>query len=80
MTRPSRRFDDLHPGSSARARQGRLVRHIAADPDLLGWLGTTKARTLHAVAADLAAAGHHEAAELVRQRADDLQTGVVPPF
>lgn len=78
--RPARRFDDLGPGSSTRARQARLVRHIAADPDLIGWLGTSKARTLHAVAAELAAAGHGEAAEIVRQRADDLQTGVVSPF
>ena len=77
---PARRFDDLGPGSSVRARQARLVRHIAADPDLVEWLGTSKARTLYTLAADVAAAGHPDAAELIRQRAEELQRGAVFPL
>jgi hypothetical protein len=76
----ARRFDDLGPTSSPRARQARLVRHIASDPDLLGWLATSKARTLLSLAADLAAAGYDEAAELTRQRAEELTVGVVFPL
>ena len=78
--RPNRRLTDGGPGDTPRARQGRLVRHITGDPDLIAWLGTTKARTLHSVAADLVAAGHREAAELVSRRARDLADGSVSPF
>lgn len=78
--RPNRRATDGGPTDTPRARQNRLVRHIAADPDLCGWLGTTKARTLYDVAADLAAAGHREAAELVQRRAARLASGEASPF
>lgn len=77
---PRRRLTDLGPGDSPRARQGRLVRFIAADPDLTAWLGTTKARTLHAVAADLVAAGYADAAEIVSRRARDLADGTASAF
>jgi hypothetical protein len=59
---------------------GRVVRHIAADPVLVGWLATTKARTLHDVAAQLVEHGHPEAAELVRQYGDDLTSGKRSPL
>jgi hypothetical protein len=77
--RPSRRQGD-NPGEPPRVRQRRLVRFIAADPDLLAWLGDSKARTLHRVAADLTAAGHAEAAEMVRAYADRLTVGDVGPL
>lgn len=80
QVRPMRRATDGGPSDSPRARQGRLVRHIAADPVLFGWLGVSKARTLNAVAAQLAAAEHHEAAEIVRQQADRLASGQASPF
>lgn len=78
--RPNRRAEDGGPLDSPRARQRRLVRHISADPDLVGWLGTSKARTLHNVAAQLSQAGHGAAAEIVQRRADDLASGNVSPF
>jgi hypothetical protein len=78
--RPNRRATDGGPDDSPRARQRRLVRHISADPELIAWLGTTKARTLHNIAAELSAAGHVAAAELVSRRAIDLATGNVSPF
>lgn len=78
--RPNRRLTDGGPLDTPRARQRRLVAHISADRVLIGWLGTSKARTLHNVAAELASAGHREAAELVHRRADDLSTGNVSPF
>lgn len=53
---------------------------MSGDPALIAWLGVTKARTLHDVAADLAAAGHHDAAELVSKRARALASGDVSPF
>jgi hypothetical protein len=59
---------------------GRVVRHIAADPVLVGWLATSKARTLLEVAAQLTDAGHPEAAELVRHFADDLTSGKRSPL
>lgn len=53
---------------------------IAGDPDLVAWLATTKARTLHESAARLVSAGHRDAAELVRLHADALTTGNRSPF
>lgn len=79
-TRPNRRATDGGPADSPRARQRRLVVHIQHDPALIVWLGTTKARTLHDVAAQLSAAGHGDAAELVSKRARDLASGNVSPF
>lgn len=78
--RPNRRATDLGPGDSPRARQGRLVRFISSDRVLMEWLGTSKARTLHNVAADLVAAGHPEAAEIVSRRARELADGTASPF
>ena len=78
--RPNRRATDRGPADTPRARQRRLVRHISADPELVAWLGTTKARTLQDVAAHLSAAGHGPAAELVQRRADALASGHVSPF
>jgi hypothetical protein len=78
--RPNRRATDGGPADSPRARQRRLVRHIQGDPELTAWLGTTKARTLSSLAADLSAAGHGAAAELVQRRADALASGDVSPF
>lgn len=78
--RPNRRALDGGPLDSARLRRRRLVRHIAADPELVGWLGGSKARTLHSAAARLSEAGHKEAAELVRHMADDLASGHMSPF
>lgn len=78
--RPNRRLTDRTPLDSPRARQNRLVRHISADPVLVEWLATSKSRTLHEAAAALTEAGHPEAAELVRQRADALAAGAVSPF
>lgn len=78
--RPNRRATDRGPADDPRARQRRLVRHIAADPVLLGWLATAKARTLYGLAADLEAAGFGDAAELVQRRADQLAHGEVPPL
>lgn len=78
--RPNRRATDRGPGDTPRARQRRLVRHIAADPELVGWLATTKARTLHDVAAALTGAGHREAAEFVTRYALALANGDRSPF
>jgi hypothetical protein len=78
--RPNRRATDGGPADSPRARQRRLVRHIASDPVLVGWLATSKARTLAAVAADLSAAGHGDAAEMVARYAQRLTTGDLSPF
>lgn len=78
--RPNRRATDRGPGDDPRARQRRLVRHIASDPVLVGWLATSKARTLHAVAAELTREGHKEAADLVSRYAIRLATGDVSPF
>jgi hypothetical protein len=78
--RPNRRATDTGPLDSPRARQRRLVVHIQNDPELIAWLGITKARTLNDVAAQLSAAGHGAAAELVHRRADDLASGTVSPF
>lgn len=75
--RPSRRAEDGSRLDDPRLRQRRLVRFIAADPDLLAWLGTSKARTLHNVAVEVAAAGHAEAAEMIRAYAERLTTGEV---
>lgn len=78
--RPSRRSTDGGPQDSPQARRRRLVRFIAADPDLLAWLADSKARTLHRVAADLATDGYVAAAEHVRAYADLLLSGEVGPF
>ena len=78
--RPNRRATDGGPNDSPRARQRRLVRHIMSDPVLVGWLATSKARTLHAVAAQLAAAGHQDAADMVSRHAVRLATGDLSPF
>jgi hypothetical protein len=51
-----------------------------ADPVLVGWLATTKARTLHDVAAALHGAGHGEAAEFVTRYAIALANGDRSPF
>ena len=78
--RPNRRATDGGPEDDPRARQRRLVRHISRDPVLVGWLATSKARTLHSVAAQLAAAGHREAADMVSRHAVRLATGDLSPF
>jgi hypothetical protein len=78
--RPNRRITDGGPTDTPRARQGRLVRFISGDPILVDWLATSKARTLMHVAAQIGRAGHPEAAELVRQHADDLTSGKTSPF
>ncbi len=78
--RPNRRATDGGPADSPRARQRRLVLHIMADRELVGWLATSKARTLHAVAADLSAAGHGAAADLVHRYAQRIASGDVSPF
>ena len=78
--RPNRRLTDGTRLDTPRARQNRLVRVIASDPVLVQWLATTKARTLHEVAASLATLGHHDAAEVVRRRADSLGAGDASPF
>jgi hypothetical protein len=78
--RPNRRATDGGAADSPRARMGRLVRHISGDPVLVGWLATSKARTLYGIAADLVSVGHPEAAELVRRRANDLASGTEQPF
>jgi hypothetical protein len=78
--RPSRRATDSGPADSPRARQRRLVRHIAADPVLVEWLATRTARTLYGLAAELTAAGQGDAAELVQRRADAYAHGEVPPL
>jgi hypothetical protein len=54
--------------------------HITNDPALIAWLATSKARTLHDVAAQLSGAGFGDAAELVQRRADALASGEVSPF
>jgi hypothetical protein len=56
------------------------VRHISSDPELVGWLATTKARTLNDVAAMLSGAGHGDAAELVARYAQALTSGDRSPF
>jgi hypothetical protein len=76
--RPNRRATDRGPADSPLARQRRVVRMIAADPVLVQWLATLHARKLHEVAADLTAAGHDAAAELVHQRADAVACGKLP--
>jgi hypothetical protein len=78
--RPNRRATDLGPADTPRARQRRLVRHISSDPELVAWLGTTKARTLNDVAAMLSSHGHGDAAELVQQYATALGNGDRSPF
>lgn len=78
--RPNRRATDRTPLDAPRARQGRLVRMIAADPVLVDWLATSKARTLLDVAAVLTEHGHRDAAELVRQYGDDLTSGRRSPL
>jgi hypothetical protein len=78
--RPNRRATDGGPADSPRARQRRLVRHIASDPVLVGWLATSKARTLSHLAAELTAAGHQAAAELVQRKANALTSGELSPF
>lgn len=78
--RPNRRLTDGGRTDTPRARQGRLVRYIAADPALVGWLATSKARTLNDVAAQLVTAGHPDAAELVQRYALDLAGGGRSPF
>ncbi len=78
--RPNRRATDGGPLDNPRARQRRLVVHIQNDPELVAWLGTTKARTLHDVAGQLSAAGHGDAAELVHRYAVLLASGDVSPF
>jgi len=78
--RPNRRATDAGPADSPRARQRRLVRHIMADPELIGWLATTKARTLYDVAAVLSGAGHGDAAEIVHRYAAELASGDRSPF
>lgn len=79
-TRPNRRLTDLGPNDTPRARQRRLVAHISGDRVLLDWLAISKARTLHNIAAELAGDGHKDAAELVVQRARDLEAGNVSPL
>jgi hypothetical protein len=78
--RPNRRATDGGPADNPRARQRRLVRHISADPELVAWLGTTKARTLNDVAAMLSGEGHGQAAELVQRYAQALANGDRSPF
>lgn len=78
--RPNRRATDGNRNDTPRARQNRLIRMIAADPVLLGWLATSKARTLTAVAADLSAAGHADAAEAIARYAQQLTAGEVSPL
>jgi hypothetical protein len=78
--RPNRRATDGGPADAPRARQRRLVRHIMSDPDLVGWLATSKARTLNDVAAMLSGAGHGDAAELVQRYAQALASGDRSPF
>jgi hypothetical protein len=78
--RPNRRATDGGPADSPRARQRRLVRHIAADPELIGWLATSKARTGWGVAAMLSGTGHGSAAELVTRYAQALASGDRSPF
>lgn len=56
------------------------MRHISADPELVGWLATTKARTLNDVAAMLSGEGHGAAAELVARYAQALTSGDRSPF
>jgi hypothetical protein len=53
---------------------------IAADPELVGWLATSKARTIAHIAAELTAAGQKDAAELVQRKADALSHGDISPF
>jgi hypothetical protein len=78
--RPNRRATDRGPDDDPRGRQRRLVRHISGDPVLVGWLATSKARTLHTVAAQLTRAGHKDAADMVSRYAIRLATGDVSPF
>jgi hypothetical protein len=78
--RPNRRATDRGPDDTPQRRQRSLVRHIVADPVLVGWLATSKARTLHTVAAQLTAAGHKDAADMVSRYAIRLATGDVSPF
>lgn len=78
--RPNRRATDGGPADSPRARQRRLVRHISADPALVGWFATSKARTLNDVAALLSEQGHGAAADLVQRYAVELTTGDRSPF
>jgi hypothetical protein len=80
QVRPARRATDVGPADSPKERIRRLIRHIAADPVLAGWLADSKARTVHRLAADLAAAGQPEAAALARAFADGLVHGGVSPF
>jgi hypothetical protein len=78
--RPNRRATDGGPEDNPRVRQRRVVRMISSDPVLVDWLATTKARTLHAVAAELTAAGHRDAADMVSRYAVRLATGDLSPF
>jgi hypothetical protein len=78
--RPNRRATDGGRTDTPRARQRRLVAHISGDPELVAWLATSKARTLHGLAAELAGAGHRDAAEIVSRRARELADGTASPF
>jgi hypothetical protein len=78
--RPSRRATDVGPADAPKERIRRLIRHVAADPVLAAWLADSKARTVHRLAADLAAAGYREAAEMARAYAEGLTHGGVSPF
>ena len=78
--RPNRRATDGGVGDTPRARQRRVVRMIAADPDLVGWLATSKARTVSDVAAMLTGEGHEAAARLVQRYANALASGDRSPF
>jgi hypothetical protein len=77
MTRPNRRATDGGPYDAPLARRRRLVRHIAADPVLVDWLATSKARTLLDAAALL---DDREAAETIRRYADELTSGRRSPL
>jgi len=79
-SRPNRRATDGGASDTPRARQRRLVRHISSDPELVGWLATTKARTLNDVAAMLSGSGHGAAAELVARYAQAMTSGDRSPF
>jgi hypothetical protein len=78
--RPSRRATDVGPADAPRERIRRLIKHIASDPVLAGWLADSKARTVDRLAADLTAVGQPEAAELARAFANGLRHGGVSPF
>ena len=78
--RPNRRATDRGRDDTPQARQRQIVRMISSDPVLVGWLATSKARTLHAVAAQLAQEGHKDAADIVSRYAIRLATGDLSPF